>query len=83
MVGKELKGSFEFQSEWSSRVMRTCSIYFRIPSTVRDEHKAMKGEEGPGVPAERPDNVPPLCHVTFHELSLPKACAFEPLVLFF
>lgn len=76
--GKELKLSFKFQSEWSSGVMRTCYIYFRIPSTVQDEHKAMKGEEGPGVAAERPDNIPPLCHVTFHELSPPKACSFEP-----
>lgn len=76
--GKELKRSFKFQSEWSSRVMRTCSIYFRILSTVWDEHKAMKGEEGPGVAAEWPGNIPPLCHVTFHELLLPKACSFEP-----
>lgn len=74
---KELKLSFKFQSEWSFGVMRTCYIYFRIPSTAQDEHKAMKGEEGPGAAAERSDNIPPLCHVTFQELSLPKACSFE------
>lgn len=73
----KLKLSFKFQSEWSFGVMRTCYIYFRIPSTAQDEHKAMKGEEGPGAAAERPDNIPPLCHVTFQELSLPKACSFE------